>query len=170
MLQSIHSGRPQKVAREWIARSAFNVSADAYVQYLTKRGYAARTIEGYFASIAHFAHWIGEQRVRPSDLNEGLIQRFISEHLPDCRCALRCCRCPCLIKARMAPLLSAVIQPIPSCQGLDRILRDHPPVSDHDQLRYSEVITQTIDLWQQDLRVCCYRRRPTPPPGSHAHR
>jgi hypothetical protein len=44
--------------------------------------------------------------------------------------------------------------PLLPTQGLDRILRDHPPVSDHDQLRYTEVITQTIDLWQQDLWVC----------------
>ena len=94
MLQSTHSGRAQKVAREWIARSAFNASADSYVQYLTKRGYAARTIEGYFGSVAHFAHWTGEQRVRLSDFNEGLIQRFIGEHPPDCRCAFRCCRRP----------------------------------------------------------------------------
>jgi integrase/recombinase XerD len=106
MLQSTHSGRPQRVAREWIAGSAFNVSADAYVQYLTKRGYAARTIAGYFGSIAHFAHWIGEQRVRPSDLNEGLIQRFVDEHLPDCRCASRCCRRPTMARAALGHLLA----------------------------------------------------------------
>lgn len=106
MLPSTHSGRAQKVAREWIAGSAFNAIADAYVQYLTKRGYAARTIEGYFGSVAHFAHWTGEQRVRLSDFNEGLIQRFIGEHLPDCRCALRCCRRPTMARAALGHLLA----------------------------------------------------------------
>ena len=56
MHQSIHSERMQRVASERFAKSVLGASADTYVQYLTERGYAARTIKMYFRSIVHFAH------------------------------------------------------------------------------------------------------------------
>lgn len=105
MHQSIHSERMQRVASERFAKSVLGASADTYVQYLTERGYAARTIKMYFRSIVHFAHWLGEQRISLSDIDEGLIDRFLNEHLPDCQCALRCWRVPTMTRAALGHLL-----------------------------------------------------------------
>jgi len=60
MFYPAHSRHTQR-ASEWLANSELGLYADAYVQYLTDRGYAAATIRAYFGSIAHFAHWFARQ-------------------------------------------------------------------------------------------------------------
>ena len=106
MLQSTNSGPAKRVAREWFSASVFNSSADTYFQYLTERGYAAQTVEGYFRSAAHFAHWSEGQRVRLIDFNEALIHCFVNEHLPNCRCTLPCRRSPTMARAALGHLLT----------------------------------------------------------------
>jgi integrase/recombinase XerD len=106
MLQSTHSGTAKRVAREWFSASIFNASADTYVQYLAERGYATQTVEGYFRSAAHFAHWSEGQRVRLIDFNKALIHRFVNEHLPDCRCTLPCRLSPTMARAALGHLLT----------------------------------------------------------------
>lgn len=106
MLQSTNSGPAKRVAREWFSASVFNASADTYFRYLTERGYAAHTVEGYFRSAAHFAHWFEGQQVKLINFNEALIHRFINEHLPDCRCALPCWRTPTMARAALRHLLT----------------------------------------------------------------
>jgi site-specific recombinase XerD len=104
MLKSTHSTHtPQTYDR--FADTAFNSSTNAYLQYLAERGYAARTINGYFSSIAHFAHWSCEQQISLSDISDVLINRFLKEHLLDCRCALRCQRTPHIARAALKHFL-----------------------------------------------------------------
>lgn len=71
------------------ADSRFGLIADAYAQYLAKRGYASGTIEAYCRSVAHFDHWLIPQDASIEDIDEDLIVRFLIEHLPDCRCVGR---------------------------------------------------------------------------------
>ncbi|MEE8263633.1 MAG: site-specific integrase [Gammaproteobacteria bacterium] len=104
MLKSTRSTHAQRTSA-WFANTALSSSANAYLQYLSERGYAARTISGYFNSIAHFAHWSGERKTSLSDINEGLISRFLEEHLLDCRCAFRCQRMPHMVRAALKQLL-----------------------------------------------------------------
>jgi site-specific recombinase XerD len=104
MLKSTRSTHAQPTA-DWFANTALSSSKDAYVQYLTERGYAAGTINGYFSSVAHFAHWSGGQQASFSNIDEGLINRFLEEHLPDCRCTLRCQRTPHMVRAALRQLL-----------------------------------------------------------------
>jgi len=106
MFRSTYSGPAKRLAREWFSASVFNASADTYIQYLAERGYATKTIEGYFRSAAHFAHWSEGQRVRLIDFNEALINRFINEHLPDCRCTLPCRLSPTMARAALGHLLT----------------------------------------------------------------
>jgi site-specific recombinase XerD len=104
MLKSTRSTHTQQTS-DWFVDTALSSSANAYLQYLAERGYAARTISGYFSSIAHFAHWSGEQQISLSNINEVLINRFLKEHLLDCRCALRCQRMPHIVRAALKHLL-----------------------------------------------------------------
>ena len=104
MLKSTRSTHAQQTS-DWFADTVLSSSANAYLQYLAERGYAARTISGYFSSIAHFAHWSSEQQISLSDINEVLINRFLKEHLLDCRCALRCQRTPYMVRAALKHLL-----------------------------------------------------------------
>ena len=104
MLKSTCSTHTQQTS-DWFAGTALSSSADAYLQYLTERGYAARTINGYFNGVAHFAHWSGEQQIGLSDINEVLIDRFLKEHLPHCQCSLRCQRTQSMARAALKHLL-----------------------------------------------------------------
>jgi site-specific recombinase XerD len=80
------------LAQRWFARAALEAHANAYVQYLTERGYARETVERYFRSVAHFVRWISQQDVALCDLSETLVNRFLDGRLPRCRCAPRCRR------------------------------------------------------------------------------
>lgn len=104
MFNSTRTTHAQQIS-DWFADTPLSSSANAYLQFLTKRGYAAGTISGYFNCVAHFAHWSGEQQTNLSDIDERVISRFIEEHLPDCRCTLRCQRVPHMVHAALIQLL-----------------------------------------------------------------
>ena len=104
MLKSTRSTHTRQTS-DWFTDTPLSSSANAYVQFLTERGYAAGTINGYFNSVAHFAHWSDEQKTSLSDIDEGLIRRFLEEHLPNCRCALQCQRVPYVVRAALKQLL-----------------------------------------------------------------
>jgi site-specific recombinase XerD len=105
MLKSTRSSTHVQQTTDWFTGTVLSASANAYLQYLVERGYATRTIHGYFNSVAHFAHWIDEQQTSLEDINEELISRFLEEHLPSCQCALRCPRVPYMARAALKQLL-----------------------------------------------------------------
>jgi len=80
------------LSEQWFAMAAMETHADAYVLYLTERGYARETVECYFRSVAHFVHWNSRRGVALSKIDEAIINQFLDEHLPHCRCAARCRR------------------------------------------------------------------------------
>jgi site-specific recombinase XerD len=95
----------QRRSEEWLAAASLSSSADAYVQYLTERGYAAESIKGYFRSVAHFAHWLTQRGFRARDIRESLIDRFLDRHLPGCRCARQCWRARSEVRAALRQFL-----------------------------------------------------------------
>ena len=107
MLTRTRSRPAQRTSEEWFANTVIGCHADAYVQYLAGRGYAAETITGYFRSTAHFVHWFARQRVdAATELSEKLIDRFLDQHLPHCRCAPRCWR----TRAEVRPALKHLLE------------------------------------------------------------
>ncbi|WP_349606106.1 site-specific integrase [Cupriavidus sp. DF5525] len=80
------------LSERWFAKAALGAHADAYVHYLTERGYARETVECYFRSVAHFVHWNSLRGVVLREMDEAVINRFLDGHLPHCRCAPRCRR------------------------------------------------------------------------------
>ncbi len=105
MIKPTRSRPAQRTSKEWFVHTVFDRHADAYVQYLASRGYAAATITGYFRSVAHFAHWFARQRACVADLGEELIDRFLDQHLPHCRCAPRCWRARSDVRAALRHFL-----------------------------------------------------------------
>ena len=57
------------------------------VWWLRKRGYSARTRRDYGHAVAHFGKVLDAERelVAPA-LNEEIVDDFVCEHLPTCRC------------------------------------------------------------------------------------
>jgi hypothetical protein len=56
--------RLQPHARAWLKQSALDAHVSGYCTYLQTRGYAPSTRRVYFACVAHFAHWMRQERPR----------------------------------------------------------------------------------------------------------
>ena len=81
--------RLTRATRDWLDHSVLESSADAYVQFLLDRGYAAGSIRSYVVSVAHFAHWLALRHDTLANVHEVAISGFVEKHLPVCRCAPR---------------------------------------------------------------------------------
>jgi integrase/recombinase XerD len=89
----------QRRSEDWFA--AARDTADAYLQYLTERGYAAESIKGYFRSVAHFVHWCTLRRFSVKSIQKSRIDQFLDGHLAQCRCAPRCYRTLAEVRAAL---------------------------------------------------------------------
>src|SRR5688572_2755509 len=70
----------------WIGSSELQPHIDGFVRYALEQGYSKATLHPYRNAAAHFARWMTVHRIALSRLDEALIRRFISHHLPVCRC------------------------------------------------------------------------------------
>ena len=70
----------------WLLDSALAPHVDAFMLHLFDCRYASNTIDNYLAGLTHFAHWLTDSQLDVKTIDEGLIQRFLDEHLPSCCC------------------------------------------------------------------------------------
>jgi len=80
--------------------------AEEYSAYLARRHLGWVTVESYLRIAAHFARWLGRRGAAP---DRSLVGRFMSEHLPRCRCRVRVLRSRIATRAALRHLL-AVLQ------------------------------------------------------------
>ena len=59
---------------------------EAYATYLQARGHARSTMRGYVWAIGHFNSWLHRRRRPLQAANAELVQAFLRDHLPACRC------------------------------------------------------------------------------------
>ncbi len=115
-------------ARDWFGGSDLARYVDAFARHLRRQGYAERSARMYVECVAHFAHWMRQQRLRITDVNEQLTQRFIDGHLPQCRCDRRCQRCRHMVRAALVQLLivlrSAGQVALPASADPEHIVRE----------------------------------------------
>ena len=97
-----------RLAREWLVGSPFESCVNSYIQSLTDRGYLPGPVGHYFSSVGHFAHWCSQHNIEPPAVNEQLVERFMRQHLPACRCAARCMRRRHIVKTALALLLNSL--------------------------------------------------------------
>jgi integrase/recombinase XerD len=91
----------QRRSEDWFSAASLGDTADAYLQYLTDRGYAAESIKGYFRSVAHFVHWCTRRRFSIKGIRKSRIDQFLDGHLAQCRCAPRCYRTHSEVRAAL---------------------------------------------------------------------
>ena len=88
---SIHvSSKPKRTYQTWLQQSVLSSHVSAYANYLSEHRYSANTVGFYLHSVAHFSHWLAKRKIGLRRVNEALVQRFITVHLPACDCAGRC--------------------------------------------------------------------------------
>jgi site-specific recombinase XerD len=90
---------------DWIRASELQAHADGFVRHLFDQGYRKSTILPYRAAVAHFAHWMTVRKIRVSELNEDVIGRFLTRHLPVCHCGALRQRWPHTVRAALRALL-----------------------------------------------------------------
>jgi integrase/recombinase XerD len=95
----------QIVSRDWVRSTVLGPIVETYTEYLTHHGYAACTIGSYLQCVTHFARWLGEQRIELHGIDEGVVHRFITTHLPVCRCPPPCPRSPADIRPALRHLV-----------------------------------------------------------------
>lgn len=98
----------QIVSRNGVRSTLLGSIVEIYTEYLTHHGYAACTIGSYLQCVTHFARWLGKQCVELHRIDEGVVQRFITAHLPVCRCPPPCPRTPANVRRALRHLVRAL--------------------------------------------------------------
>jgi len=113
------------VHRDWLIDSALDVITTPFIDSLRTQRYADGTIHDLLSALAHFAHWLSVKDLAVSDIDKALSDRFISSHLPHCRCPAPCCQQVQRVRSALTHLLRVLRQ-----EGLLRAPRTRPnPVS-----------------------------------------
>jgi integrase/recombinase XerD len=95
-------------SRRGLVRMRSNVLAgllDAYVDNLSARGHPVSTIQAYMQCVEHFGVWLRSEKMLPPDVNTGVLDRFLHQHLPACRCPSPCPRHLPNVRAALQHLL-----------------------------------------------------------------
>lgn len=120
--------------RRRMAAGHFGIILERFALDLQARGYALSTLQCYVQVAEHFSRWLGHHQIRVSEIDEQVIQRFVSRHLPHCRCRIpaACSRTACL------PALGCLLRFVRE-QGLAS--KSPPQPTDH------EVLVDGYDLY-----------------------
>ena len=76
--------------------------------YLQRGGYSAPHASAYLHAVGHFAHWLTDEHLTLQQLNESVVHRFVTTHLPTCRCPGRCQRTAITVQAALGHLLDVL--------------------------------------------------------------
>lgn len=102
-LASIHP-----VPAAWLRDSVLAPYMPAYWRDLRERRYAGNTARAYVHCVAHFARWVRCRRLAVDELEDGVVQRFLTEHLPRCTCPSRVQRSVHQVRAALRQLLASL--------------------------------------------------------------
>jgi integrase/recombinase XerD len=95
---------------DWLGSSVLSPSADAYVGYLQRQRYGGATVRAYLNSVAHFAYWLSVRQLPLNSIDELLVQSFVTEHLPECKCPSPCQRNVTGVRPALGHLLRVLRQ------------------------------------------------------------
>lgn len=113
---------------ERIRRNPRGAMLERYVQHLACRGYRPGTVLCYVNSVEHFVRWLGRRRICPR-----LVLRFLTDHLPRCRCKPPAMRCVKFVRAALRQLLQCIAVETPPPRKPPVVLPVDAVVCDFDQ-------------------------------------
>jgi integrase/recombinase XerD len=149
--------RLQPQTQEWLRGSIIEEYISDYCSHLRDRRYAESTTRVYVCCVAHFARWLTKEQshLRARGLGKSIIERFLSYHLPVCRCPDPVRRLRKDNRAALMHLLKVL-----QASGTIATSRDY---SSHVEIELSEFenyMKQTRGLAQRscELRVKIIRR------------
>jgi site-specific recombinase XerD len=93
------------VMRNRARNGALEPVVGAYAGYLRHRGYASITIENYLQCAAHFGRWLTAQHIDLHHVDELVLHRFLTVHLPVCHCCKPSPRTPANLRRALRHLL-----------------------------------------------------------------
>ena len=113
----------------WLLDSQLAPYVDAFTHHLTEHRYATGTVDVYLSCVAHFAQWISQCRLDIHGIDEDMVQRFLTGHLPRCDCASPVRRTHHDLRAALGHLLavlranSVIAERLPGTSPVDEELR-----------------------------------------------
>jgi integrase/recombinase XerD len=128
--------------RTWLSASVLSPSTASYAANLHRHGYSTAIAGAYLRAVGHFARWLTTEHVPLRRLDESVVHRFITTHLPTCRCPGRCPRTVTLVQAALRHLLRAL-------RAEDRIpgrRRGQSPALHHELDRFTEYLACVCGL------------------------
>lgn len=90
----------------WLQQSILDSHVATFLSYLRDRGYARRTQHSYICAVGHFGRWLTLEKACLPHLNEQVVMRFLSVHLPYCSCPYPVLRSKHEIHAALRHLLA----------------------------------------------------------------
>jgi integrase/recombinase XerD len=94
--------------RTWLTASLLGPSAASYTAFLQRHGYSAPIADAYLHAVGHFAYWLTKEHLTLRRLDESVVRRFLTTHLPTCRCPGRCQRTVVSAQAALGHLLDVL--------------------------------------------------------------
>jgi integrase len=128
------------VARNRARNGVLEAFVETYAGYLRHRGYASITIENYLQCAAHFGRWLAARHIDLHQIDETVLHRFLTLHLPVCHCCKPSPRTPANLRRALRHLL--------------RMLRSEgivPPRS----MPVSEVVRDELQCFDAHLQNVC---------------
>ena len=95
--------RPRDRAR--LRANTLGAWLEAYVAYLDARGHAPGTIQKYAQAVEHFGAWLTSEQLAIEDVSQAMINSFLHDHLPLCRCPTPAPTCLRQVRSALAHLL-----------------------------------------------------------------
>lgn len=74
--------------RRRMAASHLGIILEQFALDLQARGYAMSTLQSYVQVTEHFSRWLGGRRLAVREIDERVVDRFVSGHLCRCRCPI----------------------------------------------------------------------------------
>lgn len=115
--------------RKRIRSNPIGTVLERFVENLVQRGYRLNTMHHYVCAAEHFGQWLGRRR-----LNYQSFERFLSKHLPLCRCKKPAVRNIHCVRASLNRLREMLKIPAPSaCERLSRGTFSREILSNYEQ-------------------------------------
>jgi len=119
----------------WLRNSVLDSFVSDYISYLLSEGYSCQSIRNYTHSVAHFSHWLKTKKIRLDQVSEPIVNEFLFEHLPTCKCSRRCVRSLFNVRAALKHLLIVLRSeghiPQPTCAIPPEISEEIARYNDH---------------------------------------